>query len=115
MTKTFKSALALVALLTPMGCSDFLDVKPQNKYLSTNFYVSETQVFQGVVAAYDPMQYTFVDGKWTSTVMLGEIWSDNANAGGDPTNFDQPGWQEIDDLTVTPLTQEATSFWKKNY
>ncbi len=105
--------LALILLVT--GCSDFLEVDPQNKYLSSNFYVSENQVFSGLVAAYDPMQWTFVDGFWSSTVMLGEIWSDNANAGGDPTNFDQPGWQQIDDLDATTLTAEATSFWKKNY
>ena len=111
-TKIIK-ALTLTLLVT--GCSDFLEVDPQNKYLSTNFYVSENQVFNGLIAAYDPMQWTFVDGKWTSTVMLGEIWSDNANAGGDPTNFDQPGWQEIDDLTTTGVTAEATSFWKKYY
>ena len=98
------------------GCSnDFLEVDPQNKYYATNYYVSEDQVFKGLVAAYDPMQYTFVDGRWTSTVMLGEIWSDNANAGGDNSNFDQPGWQEIDDLKSTSLTGEAISFWKKNY
>lgn len=111
-SKIFK-ALSLTVLIS--GCNDFLEVDPQNKYLSTNFYVSEGQVFNGLIAAYDPMQYTFVDGFWTSTVMLGEIWSDNANAGGDPTNFDQPGWQDIDDLKATTLTSEATSFWKKNY
>lgn len=106
--------ILLVSLIT--GCSeDFLKVDPQNKYLSSNFYISENQVFQGLVAAYDPMQWTFVDGFWTSTVMLGEIWSDNANAGGDNSNFDQPGWQQIDDFTATSTTAEATSFWKKNY
>lgn len=109
----FIKVLTLTILVT--GCSDFLEVDPQNKYLSTNFYVSEAQVFNGLIAAYDPMQYTFVDGFWTSTVMLGEIWSDNANAGGDPTNNDQQGWQQIDDLTATTVTSEATSFWKKNY
>lgn len=115
MPLTLKSASLVVLLSLVAGCSDFLEVAPQNKYLSTNYYVSESQVLQGVIAAYDPMQWTFVDGRWTSTVMLGEIRSDNANAGGDPTNFDQPGWQEIDDLAATPLNQEATSFWKKNY
>ncbi len=97
------------------GCSDFLDTEPQNKYLSINFYITESQVFNGLVAAYEPLQWTFVNGKWTSSVMLGEIWSDNANAGGDPTNFDQPGWQEIDDLTATTLTAESKAFWTKYY
>ncbi len=116
---TMKSQNKIIKVLTFLflatGCNDFLEVDPQNKYLSNNFYVSEDQVFKGLIAAYDPMQYTFVDGRWSSTVMLGEIWSDNANAGGDNSNFDQPGWQEIDDLNATTLTGEAISFWKKNY
>ncbi|MBL7840100.1 MAG: RagB/SusD family nutrient uptake outer membrane protein [Cyclobacteriaceae bacterium] len=107
-------ALLLTTLLTA-GCDDFLETEPQNKYLSVNFYISEDQVFKGLIAAYDPLQWTFVTGKWTSSVMLGEIWSDNANAGGDPTDFDQPGWQEIDDLKSTTLTAEARAFWIKYY
>jgi starch-binding outer membrane protein, SusD/RagB family len=112
-TNKILKALAITCILT--GCGDFLDTDPQNKYLSSNYYVSESQVLSGLIAAYDPMQWTFVDGKWSSAVMLGEIWSDNANAGGDGTNFDQPGWQEIDDLKATPVTAEATAFWRKYY
>jgi starch-binding outer membrane protein, SusD/RagB family len=110
-----KIITAIMFIFLTVRCNDFLDVEPQNKYLSVNFYVSENQVFNGLVAAYSPMKWTFVDGFWTSSVMLGEIRSDNARAGGDPSNFDQPGWQQIDDHAVTPLTPEAISFWKKNY
>lgn len=98
------------------GCSDdYFDVEPQAKDFSENFYFTERQVFDGLVAAYDPLQYSYVDGRWVSLVMLGEIWSDNANAGGDPTNADQIGWQQIDDLAADPLTVEARSLWKKYY
>jgi len=107
--------LTLTCLLLTACTNDFFDVEPQSKFFVENFYRTENQVFQGLVAAYDPMQYTFVNGFWTSTVMLGEIRSDNANAGGDNSNFDQPGWQQIDDLVATSLTNETTSFWKKNY
>lgn len=115
MTPTNKILKALVLTCILTGCGDFLDTEPQNKYLSSNYYISEAQVFSGLVAAYDPMQWTFVDGKWSSSVMLGEIWSDNANAGGDGTNFDQPGWQDIDDLNATTVTAEGTAFWRKYY
>jgi hypothetical protein len=108
--KTLPLTLFLLA-----ACSDFVETpNPQGKTVFTNFYINESQVFQGLVAAYDPISYTLIGG-YCSTVMLGEIRSDNANAGGDPTNFDQPGWQEIDDLKATPLTIEAESFWQKNY
>lgn len=110
-------------LLIPFSCKeDFLEVTPQNQFFSSNYYVSEQQALQGLWAAYDPLQWTFVssspsalNGTWTSTVMAGEIWSDNANAGGDPSNFDQPGWQQIDDLNATTFTPEASAFWKKYY
>lgn len=105
--------IVLLTGLLAAGCDDFLDTEPQNKYLSVNFYITEEQAFNGLVAAYDPLQWPFVTGRWTSSVMLGEIWSDNANAGGDPTNFDQPGWQEIDDLNSTPVTPESRAFWIK--
>ena len=101
--------------LTIAACSDMLDVEPQNKALLTTYYSTEQEVLYGLIAAYDPMQWSYVDGKWTSTVMLGEIWSDNANAGGDVSNNDQPGWQDIDDLKSTTLTPEVTTFWKKGY
>jgi starch-binding outer membrane protein, SusD/RagB family len=110
-----KIITAIAFILLTIRCNDFLDVDPQNKYLSVNFYVSENQVFNGLIAAYSPLKWTFVDGFWTSSVMLGEIRSDNARAGGDPSNFDQPGWQQIDDHAVTTLTPETISFWKKNY
>ncbi len=116
MNMNFKVVKVILLISIITGCSeDFLKVEPQNKYLSNNFFVSDNQVFQGLVAAYDPLQWTFVDGFWTSSVMLGEIMSDNANAGGDQSNFDQPGWQQIDDFTAVTTTPEATSFWKKNY
>lgn len=114
--KTIHRIIFVTVLLgTLPGCDGFLEVEPQNKYFSSNYYVSEDQVLAGLVAAYDPLQWSFVDGRWVSMVMLGEIWSDNANAGGDQTNFDQPGWQEIDDLKTTTLTPETGAIWKKFY
>lgn len=115
MRTIYKTTLLAAILAILSGCDGFLDVEPQNKYFSSNYYISEDQVLAGLVAAYDPMQWSYVDGKWVSMVMLGEIWSDNANAGGDQTNFDQPGWQQIDDLTTTSLTPETAAIWKKFY
>jgi starch-binding outer membrane protein, SusD/RagB family len=123
MKKMIKIFSTVILITLPFSCKEeFLDVAPQNEYFSSNFYVSEEQALQGLFAAYDPLQWTFVgaaasaiNGNWTSTVMAGEIWSDNANAGGDPSNFDQPGWQQIDDLNASPETPEASAFWKKYY
>jgi hypothetical protein len=113
--KNFKIIMTVWISSFLLGCGDdFLQVDPQNQYLNVNYYQTENQVFQALIAAYDPMQYTYLDGHWVSTVMLGEIWSDNANAGG-ANDGDQPGWQFIDDLRNDASTFESNSFWKKYY
>ena len=100
-TKLFK-ILPLVVLLSTMSCKDqFLEVDPVAKYLEENYYTTEEQAFNALVAAYDPLQWTMNGGYWVSPVMFGEIRSDNANAGGDASNNDQPGWQEFDDFSNT--------------
>lgn len=108
--------LAALALILFAGCGEeFYKVDPQGDYFNSNYYASENQVYGALVAAYDPLQYSFLDGRYVSTVWLGEIWSDNANAGGDASNADQPGWHQIDDLVADPLTGEVRSVWRKYY
>ncbi|MCB0497680.1 MAG: RagB/SusD family nutrient uptake outer membrane protein [Cyclobacteriaceae bacterium] len=114
-TKLFK-ILPLVVLLSTMSCKDqFLEVDPVAKYLEENYYTTEEQAFNALVAAYDPLQWTMNGGYWVSPVMFGEIRSDNANAGGDASNNDQPGWQEFDDFSNTALTNESQWIWNKCY
>jgi len=98
------------------GCSESkLDVEPVTEFLSENFYTTEDQVFAGLVAAYDPLGWTMAYGQWISPVMFGEIRSDNANAGGDPSNNDQPGWQELDDFTNTNTNTVIHPIYRRNY
>ena len=108
--------LYYILLVFTLGCSeDFIDPTPKGKALEANYYISEEQFFNALIAAYDPLQWTFPNGFWTSNVMYAEIRSDNANAGGDPSNGDQPGWQQIDDFTNNSFTNESESFWKKGW
>ncbi|MTI22813.1 RagB/SusD family nutrient uptake outer membrane protein [Fulvivirga sp. RKSG066] len=98
------------------ACSDdFINPEPKGEVLEDNYYVSEDQFFNALISAYDPLQWTFPNGFWTSNVMYAEIRSDNANAGGDPSNSDQPGWQQIDDFTNNSFTNESESFWKRGW
>lgn len=113
----FMKFIYLAVLVTFLSsCKDeFIETVPQATILEDNYYQSEEQMFRGLIAAYDPLQWTFADGAWSSSVMLGEIRSDNANAGGDPSDGDQPGWQAIDDFQSTSLTLESQAFWKKGW
>ncbi|MGK7392342.1 MAG: RagB/SusD family nutrient uptake outer membrane protein [Candidatus Cyclobacteriaceae bacterium M2_1C_046] len=106
----------ILVLLISFGCTEeFIEPEPKAAVLESNYYQTDEQLFKALISAYDPLQWTFVEGQWTSAVMLGEIRSDNANAGGDPTDADQPGWQAIDDFLSSSLTEQSLSFWKRGW
>lgn len=108
--------VALSLILMVQACKEEnLEVEPVASYLEANYYKNEQQAFNALVAAYDPLQWTMHGGFWVSPVMYGEIRSDNANAGGDPTNSDQPGWQEFDDFNNSPTTNETNWIWSRCY
>lgn len=116
--KIYKSTLliAVIILGLSVSCSeDRLNVDPVNEFLSANFYETEDQVFAALVAAYDPLGWTMAYGQWISTVMFGEIRSDNANAGGDPSDNDQPGWQEYDDFRNINTNVVTQPLYRRNY
>lgn len=103
-------------MLSATGCNeDRLDVEPVNEFLSANFYQTEEQVFSALIAAYDPLGWTMAYGNWVSHVMFAEIRSDNANAGGDPSDNDQPGWQEFDDFRNTNTNTVTHPIYRKHY
>lgn len=115
---TYKTLLvfAVAMLMMVFSCTeDQLEVEPVNEYLSDNFYSTEEQVYSALIAAYDPVGWSMAFGQWISPVMYGEIRSDNANAGGDPSDNDQPGWQEFDDLTETNTNLVLQPIYRKNY
>ncbi|MFZ6012636.1 MAG: RagB/SusD family nutrient uptake outer membrane protein [Bacteroidota bacterium] len=112
--KTIKICLMLIGI-TMFSCSDdFLENEPVAGYFQENFYQTKEQVFEGLVAAYDPLQWSFYGGNWVNIVMMGEIRSDNANAGGGSAT-DQAGWQALDDFTNTPNTGESLNYWARNF
>ena len=106
--------MALI-LITASCQKDFLDTDLILATDDETYYSTDNEVYGGLIAAYDPIGWTFAGGRWSSSVMLGDIRSDNMRAGGDPTNNDQPGWQTIDDLTSDGTLGESESFWRKNY
>jgi len=114
--KNIKLVFVLLAASYFFSCSsEDLDVQPVNEFLSENFYQTEDQVFAGLVAAYDPIGWTMAFGNWVSEHMYGEIRSDNANAGGDPSDNDQPGWQEFDDFRNTNTNTVIHPMYRRFY
>ncbi len=113
---SLKCLLLIGCLLGYSSCSeDILEVEPVNEYLSSNFFQTESQVYAGLIAAYDPLAWSMASGQWISYVMFGEIRSDNANTGGDPSDGDQPDWQRLDDLNATNVNAVIQPLYKRNY
>ena len=111
-----KGLMLILVFMISIQCNpDNLEVSPVNEYLSENFFTTEDQVFSALVAAYDPLGWTMAFGNWISPVMFGEIRSDNAHAGGDPSDNDQPGWQEFDDFRNTNTNSVIHPIYRRNY
>ena len=108
--------MLLFVLLASSSCNkDRLNVEPVGEFLSSNFYITEDQVFSALIAAYDPAGWSMAYGQWISYIMFGEIRSDNANAGGDGSNNDQPGWQELDDFLNTNTNTVLQPLYRRGY
>ena len=102
--KTAKIKYILVAFILVLSCSDdFVNVDSQDEN-SEDFFNTEQDYQEALIAAYDPLQSTYLN------VMMGEIASDNTLAGGESA-IDVPGIQEIDDMIHTPINQQLRDIW----
>ena len=117
MKKIYRNLTVIAGFtLVLAACSkDRLVVEPVNEFLSSNYYQTEDQVAAALIGVYDPIGWSMAYGQWISPTMMGEIRSDNANAGGDPSNNDQPGWQELDDFTNTNSNVVLHPIYRKGY
>ena len=106
--KNLKITYIFIAIFIMASCSDdFVDVK-SNAANSEDYFNSEEEYQQALIAAYDLLQSTYLN------VMLGEIASDNTLAGGENAN-DVPGIQEIDDMIHTPINAQLRDIWSWMY
>ena len=100
--------LGAFVIFGQVSCGDsFIDVDSFDED-SENFFNSEDDYQQALIAAYDMLQSTYLN------VMLGEIASDNTLAGGESA-VDVPGIQEVDDMIHTPINQQLRDIWSWMY
>ena len=91
------------------ACSDeYLDNTKVYAEDSESFFNSEADYYNALVAAYDPLQSTFIN------VLMGEIASNNTLCGGESAT-DVPGYQQVDDMIHTPINSELQSLWSWMY
>ncbi len=116
MKKTFYILTIFTGLLATLvtGCSkSFLELQPRGTDLEDNFYKNEEQVFQGLIAVYDVMQWGN-SGGYTMAMPLLTVASDEAHAGGSDAS-DQPSWVAYDNFTMHGNLGPQAGLWAKNY
>lgn len=113
-TNKIYNILFVGVILTLTSCGkDFLELDPRGTQLETNFYQTEEEIFQGLVATYDVLQWGGTNG-WTMKLGLLNAASDDTYAGGSDAS-DQPSWVAFDDFTLDPFLGPQSGFWNKNY
>ncbi|MDX2415822.1 MAG: RagB/SusD family nutrient uptake outer membrane protein [Bacteroidales bacterium] len=111
-----KKIIYLTAVLIPalFGCSeDFLDRKPLDEQVSSNFYFTETDATQALVSVYDVLGYQSVKA-WAPFQMISDILSDDAFGGGSDANEGELAI-EINDFTLQTTNTMVHSIWARNY
>lgn len=99
------AGILTLSLFITNSCTDeFVDIPPEYSIDSENYFNSEDDYYMALIAAYDMLQPTYAN------VIVGEIASDNTLCGGEnPT--DVIGWQQIDNMTQTPVNSNLADIW----
>ncbi|MFZ5940966.1 MAG: RagB/SusD family nutrient uptake outer membrane protein [Bacteroidota bacterium] len=109
--------LIFIATLTVLSaCSkDFLELDPQGMQFEDNFYANKTEIYEGLLAAYDLTTQKFT-GAYTyhSSYMMRNIASDDANCGGGNA-LDMIDWQAMDEFSATSTNTALMAHWWRSY
>ncbi len=104
----FKKILFTVVLTSSLfifSCNDdFVKISPEYSIDSENYFNSEDDYYNALVAAYDLLQTTYANA------IVGEFASNNTLCGGESAT-DVTGWQQIDDMIHTPTNSNLKDIW----
>ena len=108
----YKIGLIIAVIMGSLSCSkDIIELSPTGTVLESNFYKTEPELFQGLVAAYDPLGFAT---NFTMKMGLLNAASDDTHAGGSDAS-DQPSWVAYDKFTLDPNLGPQAGLWSKNY
>lgn len=100
-----KIPVLVILILVYFSCTDdFVDRDPVYSIDSENYFNSEDDFNNGLIAAYDLLQSTYINN------IMGEIASDNTLCGGESAT-DVIGYQQIDDMIHTPVNDQLQNLW----
>lgn len=107
----YLSFILLFVLAT--ACEGFLDKKPLVDRVEANFYQTQKDAEEALVAIYDVLGWNTVVG-FHPLSMLSDIASDDSYAGGASRN-DAPNIIEVDKHNIRTTNGEVHGLWRKYY
>ncbi|MFU8842800.1 MAG: RagB/SusD family nutrient uptake outer membrane protein [Bacteroidales bacterium] len=94
---------------------DFLERYPLDQEVSTNFYQTEEDAKQALIAVYDVLGYQSAPGvSWAPFLTVSDILSDDAFAGGADANDGQDE-NELNTFNIPATNRLVHATWIRNY
>lgn len=103
--------VALIMIST--SCSDWLEIEPVGEKFESNFYQTEEDIYQGLIAAYSMLQPKYFTG-WSSYYFLANFPSDDSEVVGGGPN-DRPEYHEISEFTLLSTNTAVLQLWRRGY
>jgi len=105
--------ILLVLVFFSHGCSDWLEMEPIGEKMENNFYQTEEDIYQGLIAAYSMLQPKYFSG-WSSYYFLANFPSDDSEVVGGGPN-DRPEYHAVSNFTMLPTNSAVLQLWRRNY
>ena len=113
MKKIIIAISALAVLLMSSCTKEFVTVKHNSSEPQSEYYLDESRMFEGLVAAYDPLKWYDYFYQYTPLHLMSDIMADDIYCGGS-NDGDQPQLVKIHYYTQTP-TEIVDVPWTTSY
>ncbi|MCB2195695.1 MAG: RagB/SusD family nutrient uptake outer membrane protein [Bacteroidetes bacterium] len=110
--KSIKYILVLIAIFST-SCSDWLEMDPVGEKFESNFYQTEEDIFQGLVATYSMLQPKYYNN-WSSYYFLANFPSDDSEVVGGGSG-DRPEYHAIADFKMLPTNTAILELWRRGF
>lgn len=113
--QSMKYIFILTALCLCSCGEDFLDKEPLDQVVSSNFYQTEADAMEALIAVYDVLGYQSTPNvSWCPFITISDILSDDSYAGGSDAN-DGADQDELNTFNTPTTNQILHANWLKDY